>query len=534
MNENNKILIILAAGRIANSLVGKFGPIRTSLIPYRNKPLFLSIIDKFSNFQHIFLAIHKDDITSYDYAKLVGHSNVSIVLIDGDSQLNHALLEVLKSPKFLDYTNHSFQVIFGDTLVSPLQKRDFIGVTESQIDYMDWSTVIAHKKKIVFNTPGKKNQLTVAGYFGFADSNQISIELQKSDFFSALSRYFETFEEETLVEVTDWHDYGRLRTFHESRISGLITRHFNSITFQPNNFSVIKRSNHSTKIKAEINWYQELKKRKLSHLAPAIIEMDSSPNETAYRLEYIATPTVAETYICGNKTLGYWNRFFMAVQKNMQDYYDPIVKNTIFDQTLIKEAYISRLENRCKLLKQQRPDLFTSPYDFKGTKIILNDFLKKMHEWLSTYEPKVVTFVHGDLFFGNMFFIEETGRLILVDPRGIESKNHRYDFGYEIAKLSHSIFGGYDFLASNLFEIHKKSNCQKLSIPWTLTHKKIKEIGAEFFKDIQKEFQFDTEAHTKLASFLFVSLAPLHQENLSRQTAAILRALQLWEESEAT
>ncbi len=61
---------------------------------------------------------------------------------------------------------------------------------------------------------------------------------------------------------------------------------------------------------------------------------------------------------------------------------------------------------------------------------------------------------HGDPCFSNILYSKTNQFLKLVDPRGASSEDDLYtDPYYDVAKLSHSVLGNYDFINHGKFDI---------------------------------------------------------------------------------
>ncbi|MEE3624774.1 hypothetical protein UCD39_12370 [Nitrospirillum sp. BR 11752] len=60
---------------------------------------------------------------------------------------------------------------------------------------------------------------------------------------------------------------------------------------------------------------------------------------------------------------------------------------------------------------------------------------------------------HGDACFSNILFDRRTGLMRLIDPRGARTLDEGWMHpAYDLAKFSHSILGGYDFVNNDLFD----------------------------------------------------------------------------------
>ena len=61
---------------------------------------------------------------------------------------------------------------------------------------------------------------------------------------------------------------------------------------------------------------------------------------------------------------------------------------------------------------------------------------------------------HGDLCFSNILYQRHANILRMIDPKGAKEEEDIWtDPWYDLAKLSHSICGRYDFFNSGLYRV---------------------------------------------------------------------------------
>lgn len=118
-------------------------------------------------------------------------------------------------------------------------------------------------------------------------------------------------------------------------------------------------------------------------------------------------------------------------------------------------------------------------------------------------------FSHGDLCFSNMLYDREGKSFILIDPRGFDDCGIRSPY-YDLAKISHSIMGGYDLILNNYTDLLLNSDI-KLSLIFeefsALKYAKSK------FNEVISNFGYDFDFVRLIESSLFLSMIPLHQED---------------------
>lgn len=118
-------------------------------------------------------------------------------------------------------------------------------------------------------------------------------------------------------------------------------------------------------------------------------------------------------------------------------------------------------------------------------------------------------FSHGDLCFSNMLYDKKGKSFILIDPRGFENDGIRSPY-YDLAKISHSIMGGYDLILNNRTDLSLNSDI-KLSLIFeefdALKYAKSK------FNGVITSFGYDFDLVRLVESSLFLSMIPLHKED---------------------
>lgn len=107
---------------------------------------------------------------------------------------------------------------------------------------------------------------------------------------------------------------------------------------------------------------------------------------------------------------------------------------------------------------------------------------------------------HGDMCFSNIIWIPEVNLIRFIDPRGAKTKEDIYlDEYYDLAKISHSIFGGYESIIYD-------------------TDIDYSEIQGIFLKFLDKH-DISVELILVYEASLFLSMIPLHKdkpENVKR------------------
>ena len=131
------------------------------------------------------------------------------------------------------------------------------------------------------------------------------------------------------------------------------------------------------------------------------------------------------------------------------------------------------------------------------------------------YKEEDNCLIHGDLNFANILYNSEKKIFKLIDPRGKWGNGVGGDIKYDIAKIRHSIAGSFDTITNGLYSIkHEEKNkiCFNVFKP-----KNYESICNELDTNIKKKFNINEIK--MIEGLLFISMLPLHRDNVERQLA---------------
>ena len=118
-------------------------------------------------------------------------------------------------------------------------------------------------------------------------------------------------------------------------------------------------------------------------------------------------------------------------------------------------------------------------------------------------------------YFSNIFSNFKNKKFKLIDPRGKWGSDMYGDLKYDVAKLRHSIVGGFDTITNGLYSTSLSGNNQitvKIFEP-----KNYQEICAHLDNLIKSKWNLN---EIKLIEgLLFISMLPLHRDHFERQLA---------------
>ena len=123
--------------------------------------------------------------------------------------------------------------------------------------------------------------------------------------------------------------------------------------------------------------------------------------------------------------------------------------------------------------------------------------------------------IHGDLCFSNIFCDFKDKNFKLIDPRGKWGSDMYGDLKYDVAKLRHSIVGGFDTITNGLYSASLNQNNQittKIFKP-----KNHQEVCT--YLDNLIQIKWNLNEIKLIEGLLFISMLPLHRDHFERQLA---------------
>lgn len=305
--------------------------------------------------------------------------------------------------------------------------------------------------------------------------------------------------------------------------SNFHSRYFNSVLKKDN--KIIKKSNQKTKLESEYLFLKSIP----TNLKPFYAEaFDGKDNDSFY--EYSVQEydmfDMAYQHINGSTDMHDMKGLFEVLKSY---FHEVMLSHTKSLGTETKEI-IEKNKNRFQELEITKE--FSSLNSFlenhTGTNLS-NHHLRiesklKENEELINSKGRVLS--HGDLCFSNILFSPTDMEIKLIDPRGLDNSNGLRSPYYDMAKLSHSLLGEYDFIVNNMTKLTFDSS-MKCNNELSVT--KENDYG-EIFKDFLTDFNLDFKTVRLIESSLFLSMLPLHIEDTKKVFSLALRSVEIFEE----
>ena len=337
----------------------------------------------------------------------------------------------------------------------------------------------------------------------------------------------------TFFEPQTWLDFGHVSLFYQSKKSLLVSRAFNSVTVQDNVLS--KFSSDTRKMRAEANWFRTLPTELALH-CPRFMGETSINGRAGYRLEYLYLPTLSDLFTLGRLPRRNWSRVFAGVldflrqcQRQRPESSMPEAQALFADtfyEDLIHVRSHKRLEDFITRRGIDREQRFTvNGTEFPDLPTVLR---LSLNEIPSTQVSDISRW-HGDLFFGNMLYDIRSERIMCLDPRGLVGTDYSIygDIRYDLAKLSHSVYGKYDAIIGNRYFLRKEDSGQIEFLVDEVPEQNA--IGELFETTILDAFGMSKRQALAFCSILFLSMLSLHADNETRQDALLATALQCYD-----
>ena len=532
LDTENVRVLILSAGKIEKELEKIFGNIPSGLIPLNGKPVIFRIIDKLlhEGFRKISITIgYKkeiiQEIISKQYKKKVELEFISTKFDKPPGNSVKTSMNYCPEEKLL--------IILGDTLIENNltelvgKGNSFVLISQKFDNPENWCVITQKDQKIdeIFDkeknlVKNDKHYALIGGYF-FNDAELLREiledidEKEKLEISSIIKKYKN--ENDVTVELAEqWHDVGHLENYFLTKQFLLKARYFNSLQIDDLAEIVTKKSENKEKLINEINWYEKIPKEILK-LVPKIL--DSNVYDNPYiKLEYIKYPTLADIWLYSNFSSDFWIKIiddlFEIVNKFNRYYEDVTIQEC---HSIYFEKTIQRIDELIKsnyLFKEifHKNFILINGKEFKNWSVIKDEIKLKIND---LYKKEDNCIIHGDLYFSNILYDSKNKNFKLIDPRGKWGQGISGDIKYDIAKIRHSVVGGFDVITNGLYSAtYDEKNGIKFD---TYKPKNYLVICEKLDSQIKQRWNLDEIK--MIEGLLFISMLPLHKDNLERQFA---------------
>jgi hypothetical protein len=341
-------------------------------------------------------------------------------------------------------------------------------------------------------------------------------------------------ERRRLKPAKEWHDFGHLDTYYAMQRSFFLNqRCFNSMSVDLGRGVVRKASTHAGKLAREIEWYLALP-ASLQYLGPRVFEYRKECGETSAEMEFYGYPALNDVYLHGEWDPGVWAQVLRAIGRAVDGMCAHKLTLAAGERReALRSMYESKTRERLEpILDDPRFAALT------GDAVVINgrrcpglrrclQIMPAVLERAGLYESSQFTIIHGDLCLSNILYDRRSGFVRLVDPRGSFGASGIYgDSRYDLAKLSHSFHGDYDFYVNGLFHLEVSGQEVHCAPFRRAAHENIRRMFDQWLR--AREGAGCRLVHL-IESLLFLSMVPLHGDRPWSQLAFLARGLELFQ-----
>lgn len=300
------------------------------------------------------------------------------------------------------------------------------------------------------------------------------------------------------------------------------TRHFNRI--ERTRFHLRKFSSNVEKIKAEHDYYYQLSPEVQNWLVkPFDLQIDGD-KLASYKMERLLMLDMGQQWINGSITVEEFERFledifgfFAARQRRpcSRARAEQNFNKAYVDKVRSRKAQLANLKVGRKI--HELMELGLAGESLEQIFETYLDLASDARRSLPDYE----CINHGDPCFSNILYDKRIRLVRLIDPRGAATPEDLWgDPHYDIAKLSHSALGGYDYIVNGLYRLGMNDH---LGLSLTTSEGNWPPYAAAFVKQLE-ESGVDVRRIRILEVSLFLSMLPLHQDVPRNLVAFVLIA----------
>lgn len=496
------MIFILSSQYINEEYNKEFGEIPPAFLPIQNSILLNYQLETLSKFhEKIVITLPKGFIISHCIDQLLKMKNIDIIYLDS----NMSLLKLMKK-LLTEFNENVYRFYYGDTLVRNIKTN------HSEYCYISRT----YSNNSWFHVGRNK---FFSGYFQFINKKPILEYIKTS---VSLNSFLELLINNHLKNIQNDEilDFGNLNTYFKNKMNFITSRSFNNIRFSKN--TIIKTSEDSKKIQAEINWYRKIPENMKIYSGRLI-----SSTKKSYTTEYLPALSLNEYFLNSKISKYEWNNIFSVINQ----YLDTVAINaTQYSQNKFANDYKYTLREALVNFKKYIDNL---NFLCSSSEILINKkkypsinkFIDKLQNHLYKHKP-IKTIIHGDFSLSNIFYDSRTNQIKLIDPRGLNLNNKVSIYGdinYEYAKFAQFYTGYYDSILSGNYMIKQKDNSFEFKT---------------FQSDYQKEVIKYLKKHSlyknhlskidiNLVKYLYLSMLSKHSENKIRQLCFLITSMEI-------
>lgn len=300
-------------------------------------------------------------------------------------------------------------------------------------------------------------------------------------------------------------------------------RHFNSLTQTGGVFR--KNSRNKAKMRAEYRFFH-IADEEMKRFLQATFGFAEDAESASYAMEHLSVPDAAMQIVHKTFTEVTFNRFmecfFAFVDSRGKSQIGAAEVRQIGQRDIIDklDARVAQLLETAAGRQLDRWFEISGPH---GSLPVMVDRCRTLlNEGLARSPIDYLALSHGDPCFSNILYNAEINLFRLIDPRGAETREAAFMHPlYDIAKFSHSVLGGYDFVNGGLAESRLDG---RLQLALTLEQGGPPGWMKDAFRAALAARGWDVRLTRAIEASLFLSMLPLHVDSPEKLPAFCLIA----------
>ena len=536
-DEEEVNVIILAAGSIKNRIQFLNYTFNSpALLPINTGTTASNIIDFYKKSIvncEISLVINESDVDEVERELRYHMKDISLITIAPTKGINETLSHVLNS------VDCDCEVIINPVTTIPIEipGKHEVFLSLETFKNADFSLVSLTEQGIEFIKKGKAPLKATQAFTGIFRAQSVVVKQalklcnDVSDLLSVVQEMHALYKFN--FKAVNWIDCGHEVNFYEAKAKLVTSRSFNSIRISTKEGLLEKSSTDVAKFKNEINYFSLLPSN-IQVFFPRVVSSSLSGKVASAKFEYYGYSTMAEYMLYWDLSDAMWEKAFKSLSYPLKQFKKHVV---FIENDIFLDFYLTKLDERLKefdrqLSKENKFLYKDSLLRINGTEFDNYSILKTRIERKiqSLYDVNDFCIMHGDYCFNNILYDCKSGIIKLIDPRGSFGKSYSGVYGdikYDLAKLTHSVVGQYDYFIAKLFSLKVSDKCISYEIIQRPNFSALKNLNYQLIEDMGYKY----EDILFLTSLLFLSMVPLHSEDSDRQIALYVHGITLLNQS---
>ena len=517
------MFLIMSAAYVNQDLEAEFGKIPPSFLPLGNRRLFKHQVALAPSGADVYLSVPESYKLSDSDLAWLSEQGVKVIYIPVGLSLGASLVAAVNLSEYRH--GRSLHVLYGDTLFGQLPiGENIVSVSKTEY-YYNWATLEHEDIHWIEDENRDVEGLIIDGYFKFQDARELirCITQCNWSFLEGLNRYHHKVRL-NVVKSDGWLDFGHVNTYYRSKAEFTTQRAFNEIVITP--YFIEKSSIHNVKIMAEAEWFEKLP-FSLRGYIPQFLGSSKNDGRATYRLEYLHNTALNEVYVfsalpsfCWKPIINNCLDFILDCQR---------VKNTEkYPSNQVRELFGAKTLTRVNDYCQSQNISVSECWQYNDSQpVSIQDLLDTCNLYLPK-DCELASVLHGDFCFSNILYDFRAQKIKVIVTRRITSSSEMtiyVDTSYDIAKLSHSIIGLYDWIIAGYYDVSISAGKIGFEIH---VNNKLDDIQTYYISRIDSVFSIQPETLYAMQIHLFLSMLPLHADCKKRQNALFANAFRLF------